>query len=244
MEQASAGGREKGNRWGEMTDSNVSQSGPSERQREPFREQERRVQGAEGRSFPPVFVPLGESSLGAGTGASPREVPAPSPRTSPAPAASLTFLRGILGGGGASEGAWSPAPPAREAAAAAVVVPAGSVVTAVSPALCPRQPVARQPALRGRQQPPLPAGSLTLPPGHGSHPRHVTRTEPHASGRRHLGLGQVSGSTATTLQRPSWFGALPFPRGREAAVVLRTRRLTGPTEGVGGHLGFGQDVDP
>lgn len=119
-----------------MSDEHGGQSAPSVPVREPLRERAGRALGAEGRYFPPSFVPVRGSGGGGEGGKKLRPELAGSPAGClPGSPAALTFLRGILGGGGGSEVGWSPAPPVREAAVAAVLALAGSVVTAVSPVL-------------------------------------------------------------------------------------------------------------
>lgn len=93
----------------------------------------------------------------------------------------LTFLRCILGGG--SEVAWSPAPAAREAAvAAAVLALAGSVVTAVSPAL-------RHVCSGGASPAPAAASRCSLL-GPSRFRRDAAHTPRHVTAR-HLGAGQA-----------------------------------------------------
>lgn len=131
--------------------------------------------------FPPVLY-RGEGAEGLRKGKKQRPEPAgpPAGRLPRFPAV-LTFLRCILGGG--SEAAWSPAPAAREAAvAAAVLALAGSVVTAVSPAL-------RHVCSGGASPAPAAASRCSLL-GPSRFRRDAAHTPRHVTAR-HLGAGQA-----------------------------------------------------
>lgn len=179
---------------GAMSDEHGGQSAPSVPVREPLRERAGRALGAEGRYFPPSFVPVRGSGGGGEGGKKLRPELAGSPAGClPGSPAALTFLRGILGGGGGSEVGWSPAPPVREAAVAAVLALAGSVVTAVSPVLrhvCSggASPLPPPPVPVPCSVPHASAGTRSTPPP----PSRDPRASLTASGGCHLGFGQVS----------------------------------------------------
>lgn len=127
----------------------------------------------------------------------------------PGSPAALTFLRGILGGGGGSEVGWSPAPPVREAAVAAVLALAGSVVTAVSPVL--------RHVCSG--------GASPLPPP----PVPVPCSVPHAS----------AGTRSTPPLRHVTPEPASQPAGAAILDSDRYPGGAADGEAAGGHLGFG-----
>lgn len=231
---------------GAMSDKQDGQSAPSVPVQEPLRQRAGRALGAEGRYFSLGFVPVRGSGGGGEGGKLRPELAGPPAGRLPASPAALTFLRGILGGGGGSEAGWSPAPPAREAAVAAVLALAGSVVAAVSPVLrhvCSGGASPLPPARSRRRQPLFPARSLTLPPGHGPHP--PSRDPEPASRQRGLPSWIRTGIPAAPLTVKLPAAILGSGRGLLAGAA--TAAILGPgvkSAGSRRHPGSGAGVFP